>query len=64
MISNENIFIIILNFLISERDTNPIISSQGYHLTQPCQSEEKQTNKNSAQLILYEAHTNHWTNLR
>ena len=53
MIPNENIFIIILNFLISERDTNPIISSQGYHLTQPCQSEEKQTNKNSAQNSSY-----------
>jgi len=27
----------------------PNISRQDYHLTQPCPSEEKQTNKNSAQ---------------
>ena len=33
---------------------NPIISSQEYHLTQPCPSEEKQTNnKNSAQISPY-----------
>ena len=29
---------------------NLIISRQDYHLTQPCPSEEKQTNKNSAQI--------------
>ena len=32
------------------KTTNPIISRQDYHLTQPCPSEEKQTNKNSAQI--------------
>jgi len=34
------------------KNTNPIISKQDYHFTQPCPSEEKQTNKqtkNSAQ---------------
>ena len=42
------------------------ISRQEYHLTQPCPLEEKQTNKQklSTNFILYEAHTNHWTNLR
>ena len=28
------------------KNTNPIISRQDYHLTQPCPSEEKQGNKN------------------
>ena len=48
------------------KNTNQIISRQDYHLTQPCPSEEKQTNKNSAQISPYthKAHTNHWTNLR
>ena len=48
------------------KNTNPIISRQDYHLTQPCPSEEKQTNKQklSTNLTLYEAYTNHWTNLR
>ena len=32
------------------KNTNQIISRQEYHLTQPCPSEEKQTNKNSAQI--------------
>ena len=46
------------------KNTNPIISRQDYHLTQPCPSEEK-TNKNSAQILtLYETYTNCWTNLR
>ena len=42
------------------RYTNPIISKQEYHLTQPFPSEEKQTNKQkfSANFTLYEAHTN------
>ena len=40
------------------KNTNQIISGQDYYLTQACPSEEKQTNKN-----LYEAHTNHGTNL-
>ena len=39
------------------KNTNPIISRQDYHLTQPCPSEEKQTskqtNKNSAQISPY-----------
>ena len=45
---------------------NPINSRQDYHLTQPFPSEEKQTNKQkiTTNLTLYEAYTNHWTNLR
>ena len=38
------------------KNTNQIISRQDYHLTQPCPSEEKQTNnnnKNSAQITPY-----------
>ena len=35
------------------KNTNPIISRQDYHLTQSCPSEEKQTNKNSAQISPY-----------
>ena len=51
------------------KHTNPIINRQDYHLTQPCPSEEKQTNKKKKQklsinMILYKAYTNHWTNLR
>ena len=47
------------------KNTNPVISRKDYHLTQPCPSEEEQTNKNLAQILkLYEAHTNHWTDLR
>ena len=47
------------------KNTNPIISQQDYHLIQPCPSEEKQTNKKlSINLTLYEAYRNHWTNLR
>ena len=60
------------------KNTNPIINRQDFHLTQPCPSEEKQTIKNSAQISPYtkltyththkkkkkKPHTNHWTNLR
>ena len=48
------------------QSTDPFISRQDYHLTQSCPSEEKQTNKQklSTNLTLYEAYTNHWTNLR
>ena len=48
------------------KNTNPIISRQDYHLTQPFPSEEKQTNKQkiTKNLTLYEAYTNHWINLR
>ena len=44
----------------------PVISRQDYHCTQPYPSEEKQTNKQKliTYLILYEAHTSHWNNLR
>ena len=39
------------------KNTKPVISRQDYHLTQPCPSEEKQTNKernkNSAQIPPY-----------
>ena len=48
------------------KNTNPIISRQDYHLTQSCPSKEKQTNKQklSTNLTLYKTYTNHWTNLR
>ena len=50
------------------KNTNPIISRQDYHLTQSCPSEgqqmNKQTNKNNTNLTLYEAYTNHWTSFR
>ena len=50
----------------NKNNTNQIISRQEYHLTHPCPSEEKQTNKQklSTNLTLYEARTNHWANLR
>ena len=35
------------------KNTNPIISRQDYHLTHHCPPEEKQTNKNSAQVSPY-----------
>ena len=35
------------------KNTNSIISRQDYHHTQPCPSEEKQTNKNSVQVSPY-----------
>ena len=35
------------------KNANPITSRQDHHLTQPCPSEEKQTNKNSAQISPY-----------
>ena len=35
------------------KNTYPVINRQDYHLTQPCPSEEKQTNKNSAQISPY-----------
>ena len=44
------------------KNTNPVISRQDYHLTQPYLSEEKQ--KLSTNLTLYETYTNHWTNLK
>ena len=49
-----------------DKNANPIISRQEYHLTQPCPSEGKQANKQklSTNLTLYEGHTNHWTNFR
>ena len=49
-----------------DKNANPIISRQEYHLTQPSPSEEKQTTKQkiSTNLTLYKAHKNHWTNLR
>ena len=45
-----------------DKNTNPIISRQDYHLIQLCPSEEKQTK--STNLTLYGVDTNHWTNLR
>ena len=44
------------------KNTNPIISRHDYYLTQPCPSKEKQIL--STNLTLYQAYTNHWTNLR
>ena len=41
------------------KNTNPVISRQDYHLTQPYPSEKKQTNKNSTQ-----AYKKDWINLR
>ena len=35
------------------KNTNPVISRQDHHLTQPRHSEEKQANKNSAQISPY-----------
>ena len=51
-----------------KKNTNQIISRQDYHLTQPCPSEEKQTNNNkkkklSTNLTLYKAYTNAGPNL-
>ena len=45
-----------------DKNTNPIISRQDYHLIQPCPSKRK--NKLSTNLMLHKAYTNHWTNLR
>ena len=55
-----------LNNKQTKNNTNPIISRQDYHLTQPWPSEKNQTNKQklSTNLNLHEAYTNHWTNLR
>ena len=46
------------------KNTNTVFSRQEYHLTQPCPSEEKQTNKNSSQISPYTKLANHWTKLR
>ena len=56
------------------KNTNPIISRQDYHLAQTCPSEEKQkkANKNSAQILPYRKLTQttgptlgvHWTYFR
>ena len=48
------------------KNTNQIISRQYYHLTQPCPSENKQTNKQklNTNLALYKPYIDHWTNLR
>ena len=35
------------------KNTKQIISREDYHLTQPCPSEDKQANKNSAQISPY-----------
>ena len=45
------------------KNTNPILSRQEYHLTQPCPLEEKRKTL-SINLTLNEAYTNHCTNLR
>ena len=46
------------------KNTNPVISGQDYHLTQPCPSEEKQIKILITNLSLYKTYTYHWTNLR
>ena len=49
----------------TKQNTNPVISRQDYHLTQPCPSEEKQIYKKlNINLTLYKVYTNHWTKLR
>ena len=54
-----------LNNKQTNKTTNPVISRQDYHLTQPCPSEEKQIYKTlSTNLTLYKVYTNHWTKLR
>ena len=47
------------------KNTNPFISRQDYHLTQPCPSEEKQAGKKtlSTDLAFYKTYTHHWTSL-
>jgi len=45
-----------------DKNTNPIISRQTYHFTQPCPSEKKKIL--STNIILNEAYTYHGTNLR
>jgi len=46
-----------------DKITNPIISRQDYHLTQPWPSEGR-GKKLSTNLTPYEAYTNDWTNVR
>ena len=48
------------------KNTNQVISRNDYHLTQPCPSEEKETNKQklSTNLALYKAYRNQWSALR
>ena len=45
------------------KNTNPVISRQDYHLTQPFQGKNKQT-KIQHKSHLQEAHINYWTNPR
>ena len=47
-LTDENIFV-----MTETRAITQDISRQDYHLTQPYESEEKQTNKNSAQISPY-----------
>ena len=46
------------------KNTNPTISRQDYHLSQPCHQRKKRKQKLSTNLTLYEAYTNHWVNPR
>ena len=46
-----------------DKNTNPIISRQDYHLTQPWPSEGREE-KLSTNLTLYDAYTNNWTKAR
>ena len=49
----------------NKQNTNPIISRQDYHLTQPCPSEEnKQNNKRTQHKSHPIGNLNHQTNLR
>ena len=47
-----------------DKNTNPIISRQDYHLAQLRPSEEKKKKQLRTNLTLCKAYTNHWTNLR
>ena len=44
-----------------DKNTNPVINRQDYHLTSPAQQRKKKLRIN---LTLQEAYTIHWTNLR
>jgi len=46
------------------KNTNPVISRQEYHLTLTIRGKQTNKQKLSTNLTLYKAYTNHWTNLK
>ena len=46
------------------KNTNPVISRQDYHLTLPIRGKQTNKQKLSTNLTLYKAYTNHRANLR